>query len=187
MLRPTFCFSFLFSCALIFLYESAVGQDTLRIHIEKAASAGITDSPQIYNIEGTVTIPSETRKKGSYVVIIYTRSGEGGKVQLQMLGEEGEREPRTGELTFEKGSTSEWIIPIWLGTKEKYDPFYRVYAVIVNALDDDAAKRLIRLTHDRYTKFKEEVLDILRQEKFTPFNPLVWTDKKVVVVRSTTK
>jgi len=180
MSRSTFCLSLVLLCTLIFSYESALGQDTLRIRIEKVAhNPQLRNRPEIFDVEGTVTIPSEIRKRGSFVILSYTESESGGKIQLQMKGTaaDGTQLPNSKELVFDKPlSTISWRMRIWLGTKDEFDPSYTVYAVIVRTFIDEEGKSLINVTHDQYTKFKD-VLDILRQKGF---NPLIWTVKKEV-------
>lgn len=181
MSRFTFCLSIVFVSCSGFLSGPAFGQETLKIHIDKVAhNPNLKNDPQLFDVEGVATIPPGNRGKGNFVVLVYTQSDEGGNVQLQMLGsaESGTQQPRSsGVLSFGDSSTTIWkVVRIWLGSKEKFDPSYTVYAVVIREFGDDDGKRLIRLTHDRVANI-QNVVGILEKEGF---NPIVYTDKKRV-------
>jgi hypothetical protein len=163
------------------LASPVFGQDALKLQIHEVAHNPILkNDPQLFDVKGVATIPEQTRRKGNFVVLVYTQSDEGGNIQLQMQGsaENGTQQPRSSVvLSFDHSNTASWkVLRIWLGSKGQFDPSYTVYAVVIREFGDDDGKRLIGLTHDRVANFKM-VASILEK---AGFNPLVYTDKKNV-------
>jgi hypothetical protein len=157
----------------------AYWQDAPRIQIDKVThNPNLKNLPQVFDAEGTVTITPQTRGAGDFVVVVYTRSDDGGRIQLQMLGsaEDNSQEPRKESLAFGNTNAANWRVRIWLGSKDKFDPSYTVYAVVIKAFSHEDGKRLISLTHNEFTKF-ESIIPVLQK---AGFQPLVWTDKKGV-------
>lgn len=169
---------------------AAVAQDEPRITIEDVKSSGIKKKDYFYDVTGTVTISKAARKAKDLVVLVYTKSGEGGKVQLQTTGkpEDRDQEPRVEEIKDLKfdGNTASWKMRVWFGDANDKDPGYQVFAVVIPSFTEQQGTRLLNLTDNRYKQFRpkapaetETVLTVLEKEGF---RPIVHTSKKVDIV-----
>lgn len=177
MLRSVFCLSIILMFPMKFSsefpYIQEQGMTGFAIH--QVVSAEIEDEPQIYKVRGMATFSSGI-KQDNVSILVYTKSGRGGNVQLQMLGSESDREPNIADWQ----SNNEWEIEVWLGTKLKSDTSYLVYAVAIQDFNPADYGKLISLTHDKYKVFRSEVINVLTQGKF---KLLGQTQKTVTVNR----
>ncbi len=165
MLRSVFCLTILLMSLLGLSSKSTYIQEQgmTRFAIHQVVSAEIEGEPQIHKVRGMATISSGIKQE-DVSILIYTKSGGGGNIQLQMLGSGHEREPNIAYWQ----DNGEWETEIWLGKKEPTpETFYWVYAVAIqnfNTATDGG--RLITSTNDRYRNFEGEVLDVLKQGNF---------------------
>lgn len=130
--------------------------------------------PWLFVTNGTVNVNAKNKNK-DWVVVVYTKSSAGGRLQLQQIGEGKTREPNIKILKFGSENKTNWKMIIWLGNQEIVELAYQVYAVVLKKFAQEDGVNLINTTDDKY-KTIEEVISVLNKQKF---NALVYTKKDI--------
>lgn len=159
--------------------NSQEGERLPTIKIDSVKSMGIPNQPQMFSVYGSVTLTAERRRDVNSVVI-FTKSGLGGNIQLQQT-EAGPSKKKIAKsivldefILDESAGIYRWEIDgIWLGKPNLNDGVYEVYAIIVKTRSADDVNQLLNIS-DLFLNRN----DLLKELKRRNLEPVV-TFKKV--------